>query len=61
MNYDERLNLLISTIKKSKLNNEEFKMIYGILELSEDRNTFNRQYNLKVDKIIKKKESVVNE
>ena len=55
MDYKERLNLLIDNIKHSKLNDEEFIMIYGILELSKDRNIFAEQYNSKIDEIIKKK------
>ena len=60
MNYEERLNLLIDNIKRSKLNDEEFGMIYGILGLSEHRNKFIKEYNLKIENILKKKESVDN-
>ncbi|OZV12306.1 hypothetical protein CIW83_09410 [Tissierella sp. P1] len=60
MIYEERLDLLIESIRDSKLNGEEFVMLHGILDLSKDRNTFNKQYNTKIDEIIKKKGSVEN-
>jgi hypothetical protein len=60
MTYEERLDLLIESIRDSKLNDEEFVMLHGILGLSRDRNNFNKQYNAKIDEIIKKKGSVEN-
>lgn len=60
MSYQERLEMLIDNIKYSKLNDEEFTMIYGILELSKDRNNFYKQYNLKINEIIKKKGETEN-
>lgn len=55
MTYEERLDLLMESIKSSKLNGEEFTMIYGILTLSKERNEFNIQYNDRVAKIIKQR------
>lgn len=53
MEYEERIECLIETINKSRLNDQEFNMIYGVIGLSKDRNDFNDQYNNKIDKIIR--------
>ena len=55
MKYEERIECLIETINKSRLNDQELNMIYGVIGLSKDRNEFNDQYNTKIDKIIRER------
>lgn len=61
MQYGKRISMLIDAISRAYLNDEEFRMMWGILELSKDRNKFNQEYNNKINEILKKKGSVVSD
>lgn len=60
MSYKERIDLLVNSIKKSKLNEVEISMLYGVIDLSNDRNDFEKQYNERIDEILKRKGDIVD-